>query len=88
MEIIREIIDEIIFDIFMEFYRNLEFVEWSKKSKKKKLFIITSHPEGFYRTKVEYNGQKTWAVFFDMRQSGEALYKLASRFYKEEVNQC
>ena len=80
----RKAIDSIIFSINMEFYQNLEFVEWSKEFKRGKHFVLSQHPEGFYRSFVEYNRKKMWTAFYDIRQLGEALYKLASHFFKKE----
>ena len=83
---LREAIDSIIFSINMEFYQNLEFVEWSKKIlKDKNCILLKNNPKGFYRSSADYDGKRSWVAFYDVKQINEALRKLANYFYKKEV---
>ena len=79
MKYIAELIHFIEEEITLDFYRDLKHVDWTDKT-----CIAKLHPKGFYRSCVTYQGKSMCVAYFDCRQIPEALYKLASHFYKEK----
>ena len=62
-------IKNIQFEIFMEFYQNLDTVK--------------INGQDYKCSKVTYNGKSKWACCHSDMKAEKALYKLADAFYKE-----
>ena len=64
-------IKAIQFEIFMEFYRNLDTIQINDKDYK--------------CSKVTYNGKGKWVCCKGDMNTNEALYKLADAFYSDNL---
>lgn len=69
--------------IYLDFWKNLDFNEWSDETKKSRKFKkLLCYSKGHYHTWVVYNGESCHAGFYDIRQAPEALKDMADYFYK------